>query len=282
MNDHKSYSSGLGLFSDKKENTDYYLIDVDCLYDTRLILLSLIDEEYAQQVLEDGSFFTRVVDGFDGVPVRDFKNLYKQRGDNPQLLSAAPITNFHLVLQTWIKSSVAIARQGGTYNSSCFVINLYPYHLSQQDCDAIKEELSQQIVGLASVEIMWAADKEITPTYISGVFDCVTMYDGAGWIATHHEALQSRCCNKVFMAIPALYHDIPPTEEQIQKTIKEHKLHPLALTEVFLSPLMSVQLLPIEYFSIFNEHRKLAAMSQDERDQLFKLPKDLEDILSQE
>lgn len=267
---------------ERDPNTEYYLVDVDCLYDTRLIILSLIDEEYATKILEDGSYFKRPSDAFEGViGYEDFKGMYDQRGDSPEILRVAPVTNFHIVLNTLVRQSFSVGRRGGTVTPLGFVINMWPYELEPKEVNNLKGMLFEQLGEACEIHAVWIPPEQLTPTFLSEQYHFMAMYHAPAWMVMHDKDLATRKLKDFFLTCPAVYLDRIPTKEDLEKMQKDSAgcASPFLVTEAAMAPCISIQFLDVELFSILNEHRKLAELTPEERSSLFRASKSLQKVL---
>lgn len=277
-----STSVSLKSEPDVNRDNDYYYIDIDVLYDVRLILLSVLDEDYATKVLQEGTYFNRMSDAFDIVGWRDFKNLYAQRNENPELLRAAPNTNFHLALQSQAKQAAEMGRKGSVYRPTVFVINIFPYVIDMVEVQELCGVLAEQLAGTVEIQAIWVDPKQLNPAIMASTYLYAAMYDLQAWINPHIEELKSKRYKDFFVTSPALYAQDVPSQKQLEEIRKDSGYETFALAEISLSPVISIQFLPVEFFCIYNEHHKLAKMTEEEKDKLFKLPKSLTDLLDDE
>lgn len=279
----KKVSEVLPAYIDRNPEIDYYYVDIDCLYDTRLILLSLVDEKYAEEMLEDGSYFTRPNDSFPGLlTYHEFKDLYDQRGDGPEglaLLRAAPNTNFHIALNSYARKMASEGRRGGSFRPIGFVVNMYPYDIDIEEAEQLMLVLHKQLGGTSEVAAIYNDGSTLTPSGAMGEFVYLAKYDGPAWLARHQAEIQTKKYRDLFLACPALYLDKIPTTKQIEELKEKTKLDPFPSAEVTLSTGIGVQFLPVEIFSIYNEHHKLSNMSEKELEELFRTPEALQKIL---
>lgn len=267
---------------EREDDNDYYLIDIDCLYDTRLILLSLIDEDYAKKVLEDGSYFKRQHDSFEVIGYNDFMGLYQQRGDNPELLRGAPNTNFHLAIQALVRQSISIGRRGGFYRPVSLVINFFPYRLDKEEVQQVLGVLFEQMAETVEIIGVYIDPDDLTPELAKNQFDYIAMYEGNRWLVHHQDALKDKKYKELFVSLPALYQEKLPEKSYVEEMKKLTGLELFAMTEVAMAPAISLQMIPIELFCIYNEHLNIAKMTDEQRDEMFKLSKHVENILKQE
>lgn len=267
---------------ERKEDNDYYLIDIDCLYDTRLIVLSLIDEDYTKKILEDGSYFKRQQDSFEVIEYADFMGMYEQRGENPEILRGAPNTNFHLAIQALVRQSISIGRRGGFYRPVSLVVNFFPYILDKEEIEQLLGVLFEQMAETVEVSGVFIDPSELTPERAKQQFDYVAMYEGNKWLVQHQEALKDKRYKELFVSLPALYQEKTPDKSYVEEMKKLTGLELFALTEVAMAPAISLQFVPIELFCIYNEHINVAKMTDEEREEMFSLSKRIQDILKED
>ena len=65
----------------EKAKSHGILVDIDCLFDTRLAVLESMDDILTEEILLNG-YFTRERDDFDGIDLHEFRKRYKERNLN--------------------------------------------------------------------------------------------------------------------------------------------------------------------------------------------------------
>ena len=122
------------------------------------------------------------------------------------------------------------------------LLNIYPYELSEEDIVILIESLISISNGLADIEVIDMPYEDITPKYVKSHLSIMILYDYSSWLEIHstNKNFEKITCPEVALIGPRLY---------FKDNIEASELDPFSSMEILISPLIGLQLLPIEYFS---------------------------------
>lgn len=237
------------------------MIDLDVLLDTRLGLLSSIDEQLAVDVLDKGwrirqsneiSQFT------DRLTDEQFKNKWENRTSDVLVWSRP--TNFIFELAKMLEQlETNFILDSGRIKQAMVLINIYPYADLTEDeqidiLDAmrslIKSNIEFKICNFSHsiTDLPFLKQHEIL-TYV--------VYDWVNWF---HKALDAEKGQKAFIPYPKLTIIAPAVltkKDDVKKFTAEEKQmmgnkSPFELLRVYWSALFGLQFYPIELMSVLD------------------------------
>ena len=228
------------------------LVDLDCLFDTRIACIAILSAAHAAEILGKG-YFDRHSDQFwTQIPIDEqaYKNLYENRGTNPVVLEHAHITNFTVtMLRGLIKGLIDEMVLTPYATGFSFHINMYPHTLSVAEQDEMRDYLFQ-LVGLEfPIEYVRYSPKQLTPTFVKQEYVMMTMYDYEAFIRAQGEAMCKTPIREVKLYGPALYNFKIPTFEDLQE-FQRLQIDPFNEVRLIASPMIDLELLNISDFSI--------------------------------
>lgn len=235
------------------------LIELDCLFDTRLACISLISAACAAEIMTKG-YFERQSDEFwkkVSIDKEEYLNLYKNRGDNPRVLEASHITMFMAyAFPSMIRALINEVLFTPFSVQFEIVINEYPYSLSNKEREILSETIKDFVAIDFNVSFVRKSPKQLTPAYISSTFAMLTMYDYETFVKEQGDALIKNPLTDVKFYSPAIYGVRVPTLEEMQE-MHNNQIDPFSEVRLIASPMMDLELLPISNFSVvdINAHR---------------------------
>lgn len=224
-------------------------VELDALLDTRLGTLARLGGDVASKVLESG-YHTRQSDDFAavGVDKETFQTLYAQR--DGETLAHSTVSN---ALQLLRRLTGALTEQSIVrpfHDGAKIIVNTFPYDLSVHERDEIGRAITVWTSNLAPVELVRIHPKDLTPQHCKTSYSLMIVYGFEEWLNTHTDAFQHCRLPEVTMLAPALYRvGHVPTPEELEQTL-EKAAHPARAMELLASPLISLQLIEVKYFSI--------------------------------
>lgn len=229
------------------ERLENIYISLDCLLDTRLSTLGLINESIVSDILEN-KYHERDEDRFTGIDDNVFKELYSAR--NTETLKYARPTGMLALLKSITDDLVEQTIVRPFASEVTVTVNIFPYILSHEE----KEMLIKAIVVSSSlnvrVELIDLPLIELTPEVCKERFSLIIMYtEYAEWLEMHVLAFTKTTLSDITLLAPALYMVQKPTEEVITELMKDIS-HPFAATERAMSTIIKLVLTDIKYYSI--------------------------------
>lgn len=177
------------------------LCDIDTILDTRMTTLWSINEEVMKANSKD--WLARHRDDWEGVSGDAFLAVYKER--DKALLTTAPLTNMLPYLTEVIRQAIGKADMLSGGISRTFYVNVYPYDLSVEEKDAIRDVVYIKLCKQIEVKVVSFSDKHLTPRRLKS-FSFWVKYDWWTWFSAH-EALGTfknglELCPEVTMLCP--------------------------------------------------------------------------------
>lgn len=185
------------------------LIDLDCLFDTRLATLRGISDDYVPLALKN-NYRDRITDNFiELIPDLDmdaYRELYKTR-DIPTIQTAAMFPTAIIIhLGFTVREHIKMATQGPVSGKPVLAINTYPYNLTQEEVSAIvglvKHDLSEPLCEVTSVRL---APEQITPALLKNKYKVSFMYHLSEWMTLHETSIRSLAPIDIVVFSPKLF-----------------------------------------------------------------------------
>lgn len=221
-------------------------VTLDALMDTRIGTVARINEEAAAKALL-GNYHQRQIDDFEGIDRQEYLDLYRQR-DKVTLASSRP-TGFLMSLREIVKQ---ISEQGAVrpfHDGAHVVVNTYPYELEEEEISELGKAIAFWMGSYAAVELIHVPDEQLTPEYCKSRFSMMVMYEYEHWMNAQAEAFKRCRLPQVLLLAPAIYFNRVPTQEELDKEMKE-SMHPLKAMELLASPIVELRLMDVVLFSI--------------------------------
>jgi hypothetical protein len=229
-----------------KAHVETFMIELDCLLDTRLGTISKMGEQLAHEVFSP-EYITREEDKWPNVDPAQFKQLYDARDEETLARSAATAFVPHLRNLTRFMSEIAVARP--EYDGIKIAINVYPYRLSDAVLSEIRETVSAWCGGFVPVELINISPEALSPEVVNSRFAVMVMYDYGNWMQKHKEAFNRTRCTEVHLIAPALYFNEKPDAASLAEMIREGA-HPFQAAMMFGGQVIGLELVDIRYFSV--------------------------------
>ncbi len=228
-----------------KKVIESFVIEFDCLLDTRLGTIRKMGKELADRVYAP-EYITREEDKFEGVDPAVFTRMYNERDE--ETLKHSTLTAFVPHLQNLVRfmSEIAVAR--AEYDGIKIAVNMYPYRLSDAVLSEVRQCVSAWTGGFVPVELINIPPEGLSPEVVNDNFAVMVMYDYANWMSKHKVAFNATRCTDVHLIAPALYFNGKPDDASLQEMIREGA-HPFQAAMMFGGQLIGLELVDIEYFS---------------------------------
>lgn len=221
-------------------------VELDCLLDTRIGTVALIDQALATEVLKNG-YHDRIEDKFEGVDQKLYKELYANR--NTDTLKVSTITTF-LPLLRHLCDLIQEESISRPYHSGPEVdVNIYPYYMTDDLADAIGSAIMQWLGPLTPVNVVRVEPKDMTPQFCKE-YSLLVMYDPTEWVNLHLDGIVKKPLRDVSLYIPQILRNNTLTDEELKATVEEF-MDPFAALDLFLKPIIDLTQLDAKFFSIF-------------------------------
>lgn len=223
-------------------STQRLLIGLDVLLDTRLATLNRLNPEYPKKVLganygrRMGDFWEDYIPNF---PREDYNKLWENR-DDETLKQSGPTAYIARMMEDsaiMVEASANHPHVDGVE----IVINTYPYYLTDEKRDELKEIIHEFCSAQVSVKITRIPLEELTPKRIRGNYVQFVLYSFDEWFKLHHEELLANPMPSVVCVAPALFFNKPEQATGID---------PLTEVSTGLMEFLSVEWVTSDYVSL--------------------------------
>ncbi len=228
-----------------------FLVELDCLLDTRIGTVSRLNEAAAVNLLKS-DYRLRKTDNFEElteglVTNADFRYAYEQR--DVETLKASRCTNMVFLLKDLV-DKVEGQRIDTPYADRVVVeVNVHPYNLDPAEEDALITAVMAYAGMETEVRVVNYSLGEITPGNIKDRWDAVILYEFNEWFKHHHETLKTVKLPANLMFAPALFVDRVPDAEEVKIEGLEG-VDPFALLEMSLVERLKLELIEARFFSL--------------------------------
>lgn len=222
-------------------------VDLDSLFDTRFAILEEISPRLAIDNLLNG-WQTRQSDEPIGLPLEDFQELYNRR--TSETLAKASQTEVIELMRHWV---VDVIKQAETVTKRTLIrifINIYPYQLDQNQAKMLGEQIKAFFPPDIHFTMLNVDPLKITTSTVKKYFSGMFMYDYHLW--KEHQAKVNGFSDiklpETALYTPAIYHGKKPTESELRSFI-ENKVDVFKEWEMYVSPLIGIEFIPVQAFS---------------------------------
>lgn len=235
----------------KTEKREGVYVDLDCLLDTRLGTVNLIDQQIAEDILLKNIYHSRDQDLFEGIDRELFKKKYSER--DTETLSNSLLTNIVPLIKHLVSQLNEQAIQRPFHDGGKVIVNCFPYKLASEEISEIEKAITVWLGSTAPIVLINKPLDEITPKYCKENFALMFMYSYNDWMEVNANGFLEVQIPEISLFSPAIYFEKKPTEDEMKKLIKD-SMHPLEAVEFAASPLISLVLVDVKYFSIISKN----------------------------
>lgn len=221
-------------------------VDIDALLDVRLSIVASIDPVIASDLAIANSYIKRTTDVFDGIDAETYSKAYAKR--NAENLSKAMMTECVAFLGGLVKDVYTQAMTGPHYDKVVVVLNTAPYQLDRETSSELGIALSTWMCGFAEVEVVHIPVEHLTPIHCKAEYSVMIKYEYDEWMSYHTVGFASCSLYDIILYAPALYTKEPGADDF--KEAEKYFGSVFSATEKLAAPLIKLQLLPAEVFSI--------------------------------
>lgn len=186
--------------------TDKIMVELDCLLDTRIGILSTVRKDVADAVVVDNKYHERTSDRFSQLyPGFDDGEFYAAYATRTYADIAGRVFQTHVVghLINHCVECRRVAETTPEAQSIKISVNVFPYQLTETQSHELLDTL-QEVFDLAAVELCSYPCHSLTPGVIKGLFTHCIMYDFDKWANMHYEALMPSPMPSVNFIVPAI------------------------------------------------------------------------------
>lgn len=155
------------------------LVDVDCLFDTRIGWLS-VHHPAEMAKLVPAAYYNRFTDVWaDIIGIKDYHARFAKRGI--ESLKAAKPTVFFDVLGARLEATLLQIQLSSPLERPTLTINMYPYQLEAADFNEFRKMFSE-FYDMVNVDLICESPASLTPSKIKGRWDAYALWDWFEWI----------------------------------------------------------------------------------------------------
>lgn len=227
-------------------------VELDCLLDTRIVTLANLLPPIQAVTLVGDQYRNRVIDDFTdlcGISKVEFMEAYAKR-DKETLFHARPTE-----MVTQLREMVLATEKEAIYTPYSegvdVQVNIYPYHLTVEELDAMSSAVMAFTGVDCRVEVTRFHPEELTPSLLRSSYAALIMYDFNAWLHLHGTALVNDRIPTVTFITPALYAERVPVGEELEMPDKDIKNH-FAATEMTFIDSMDLRMQDSRMFSLMD------------------------------
>lgn len=224
------------------------LIDLDCLLDTRLGLINHLNPEVASRIAKQEHYWSRDFTDWElltegEITNEQFNTAWKERGND--VIKQSMMTSIFLPLESTLATHRINKEEGLSDFDVALVINEWPYTLSDDVHDAIKEAVRFHLSGNPLVIFTRTSLDELTPQHMVDNYHQVYMFDFLPWIKRHGFALEKIHAPDLTVVVPRLFDQDPHDLDT------EQKKKDIFFFQMITRYYFELQFIEVEYFSMF-------------------------------
>lgn len=217
-------------YSNRKEITEFYYVDLDTMFDTKLSILKAAFPKFLKEYLKTEEYWKRNTDSFfcNGTILDNdtFSILYKKR--NNDILKTSYLTSIPYILAKQIQEHYREYDCGKCLNRPGIMVNIFPYKLSEEDCKSLKLLISRYLeipietyfvrIPYSELDLLTLCDNNVTSMIMNDGMDWIESIDKNWLLRTDISHLKiitpkinnSKCevTDELFKSIEAMYKNI--------------------------------------------------------------------------
>jgi hypothetical protein len=165
--------------------TQRILVDIDCLFDTRLGWLSVHHPE-ALAKLVPPAYYNRFTDVWaEIIGIKDYHAKFAKRG--VEALKAAKPTVYFDVLGARLEAMLLQIQLSSPLERPTLTINMYPYTMDAPTFNEFRKMFAD-VYDMVNVDLIYESPEALTPSKLKGRWDAYAIWDWFEWIK--HNAKQ--------------------------------------------------------------------------------------------
>lgn len=238
-----------------KDTTTYrFLVDLDCILDTRLATLHLLNPDATPICLGSG-YRERLIDDWPGlssglISQDDFQIAYRDR-DKDVLKEAMP-TRLLEYLRTLCRDMIQQRLNRPEIEDIVVVVNLWPYSFTENEKTMLKAMVGYYVGPEVEIKTTTLGQDSVTPSVLKKDYGGYFVYDFNRWFQTHHKELDTVACPGVSIFTPALFIELPDFEQLRAETEDLVTRNPFELMEIATVSKIRLSYLPPSHFSVID------------------------------
>ena len=239
------------------------LVSLDALLDTRIASLSLVNQEWAKQLVRT-DYTRRISDElqyiFSDIDIHLYREKYRNR--NVETLMNAIPTQLSFILEGVIATAeLESAKENPEFEDLELEINYYPYN------DLTSEELEELSVAISARAGLYVTPKMVYIPYEVLTFDkievekwsTIVLYDFEDWWLSISKNFDTNTKHikgvpSVNLIVPALIRSLEEAKDVKRRTLPDGRvLDPFETTQFYFAEIISITFINPEAFSLVLE-----------------------------
>lgn len=230
--------------TDKQLETSTLLIEIDALLDTRLATIASLGDDVLAAAYTP-LYHQRICDRWSGVNPSVWQGKYDKRGRS--ILKEALLTPMGQFLNEFTFCTLKQIINTPFHYQPKILLNVYPYQLTEDEINILIQSVMALTDRKADVQAMNVSYEQITPAYVKKHINIMVMYEYYKWLEIHalNGKLKKITCPEVALVGPAIFFKPVDSSKSSEELVEA-----LDAIQQLTAPLIGLQLLPIENFSI--------------------------------
>ncbi len=224
-------------------------VSMDSLFDLRMGTMNIINSEFALEVTTRKPYYTRQQDIFKGLTDtlsnESYMAVLKKYPD--VVLRNSLKTKIDLFLNTIVSMFIKQSVTAPVNHEYVVDVNLYPFTLDEAEKAELIRLLDISLGSTMNINLINVSMDDLTVDFVCDKYRYMIMYEYHTWLNIHTDALKSKSLINTMIYVPKLYFDRLPTAEEL-KEIKDMNKDPFEVSRQALSPLVSVDYLPVSLY----------------------------------
>lgn len=226
-------------------------VELDAILDTRLAVISSIDQDAAVKLLRSEEYYTRAIDDFSKlveISKEQFEEAYLKR--DKEILKQSRLTKIPLILDDLISKMEMLSTETPFVESLKVELNVWPYKLDEEERSLFASAL-MAFTGIETlVDVIYKDPETLTPSYIKGRYTGLILYNFRDWLKYHTEAFMKVQIPTLTILAPAIFKDTVPTPDDYLATGMDPNVSPFTLAEVGMASIFGLNLIDVKNYCI--------------------------------
>lgn len=236
------------------------LVELDGLLDTRIGVISRVDDEAAYRILRNDEYWWREHDDWETLSGQrigneEFKTAWAERDVTD--LRASMMTNLVLPLSQITSEFHRNVEDGVVDDQIGLEINTAPYTLEIEEQDELASILREVLFSSLQVSFCFRPLDELTPAVLDELYSGMVIYNFSDWMVQHYTALPNHPIRDFNIVAPKLFVR-DPSELSVAKKQEE-----IIGFQMLWLHLVEVNFIDVRFFSLvrpdFGDNKEDAA-----------------------
>lgn len=239
----------------RDETIKTILVDLDCLLDTRLSTVHLINPEAVPIMLDKNVYHDRKKDDYykltkGMISNETFIDKYYDR-DKETLKASVPTNMLKLLHEiTYTVGEQTISEPDVKLVE--VIVNIHPYKLNYEEKEVLINSFSVYLFPETKISIIDKPISYLSPKVLASFYDGYITYEFDQWYLEHQEELIKNPMPRNIIFAPAIFVKEEPTAEELLEQGIEN-LTAFEIMEKALLPYVSLEFLKVDTYSLTNK-----------------------------